>query len=178
MYSQRNPNYAHLRMGTSKETIETAGCLLCDCARALNVLDGSWNPAMLNRYLANNDGYTKDGRIIYASLEPLGLCLETVRDCRHSLADVVELLHLVGMAYVVMIKVHFRPWRKFQQHWLLASEPFGDDVTCLDPWVPQGDNPLVSILYHYAKPDWDLARAVYGYAAFDYKGRRGGYSPF
>lgn len=171
MFSQRDPNYSEVRLGTSSQTIGSAGCLLCDFAQALDSLHIYMTPPQLNRYLANGEGYVQKNRIVYAAFAPLGLELVKAVDCTHGLCDDVELLRFVGLCYIVMVKVSFRPWGLYREHWLLASEPTGEDIECLDPWVLPGSNPRVGILTHYGRPSWDLARAVYGYIAFDYRGR-------
>lgn len=160
MYSQLDPRWKDIRMGTSSRTIGQDGCLLCCIAWVISETNPVCDPAWLNRWLSRNGGYTNGNRIVFDSFQPLGWKVVEYYDWRKVPADVDKVKQMLheGATY---LEVNATPGRSFTPHWVLAEFYLNDDVYILDPLLPPGDWEVVRLLPRYAAPNEDLARAIY-----------------
>lgn len=167
MYSQRDPRWSSIRLGTSTRTIGQDGCLLCCVAAMLQGAGNLLDPARLNRWLCLNGGYTNGNRFVFASVEPLGAQLHALYDWRKSPADIGKLVVLYQTGYCLILEVNFHPWGKFTSHWVGLVDA-GDDFEIQDPWLPPSDiYSTISLLATYARPTQGLEQAIYRAVAYD-----------
>ena len=74
LFKQCDPKWSTERLGTSSNTICSAGCLMSSAAMALNAVGNSqMNPSVLNKWLTSNGGYVKDDLFVWASINPWGV---------------------------------------------------------------------------------------------------------
>jgi hypothetical protein len=73
MYKQCDPQWASERLGTSSNTICSAGCLMSSMSMALAGTGHNYNPSTLNAWLTQNSGYISGDLFIWASVNSLGL---------------------------------------------------------------------------------------------------------
>ena len=166
MYSQKDPRWSSIRLGTSTRTIGQDGCLLCCVAEILRNTATRTDPARLNRWLTLHDGYLGGNRFVFRSVDPLGAIYDATYDWQKTLADIDTVRGLVEDGYHVILEVGFNPWGKFASHWVIALD-VGVDIEILDPWLPPDDcyNPI-SLLASYAKPTQELGHVIYRAVAY------------
>jgi hypothetical protein len=73
LYKQCDSRWANDQLGTSKNTICSAGCLMSSAAMALSAIGSSQTPATLNAWLKGHGGYVSDDLFVWASINPLGV---------------------------------------------------------------------------------------------------------
>lgn len=73
MFKQCDPKWGSERLGTSSNTICSAGCLMSSVSMALAGTGHDYNPSTLNAWLTNNGGYVSGDLFVWASVNPLGL---------------------------------------------------------------------------------------------------------
>ena len=167
MYSQKDPRWSFIRLGTSTRTIAQDGCLLCCVAEMLRNTATRTDPARLNRWLTLHNGYINGNRFVFNSVEALGAKLVVVHDWQKALADTSILQGLWEDGRYLLLEVNFNPWGKFISHWVAVLDA-GVDIEILDPWLPPDDcrNPI-SLLASYAKPTQGLGHVIYRAVAYE-----------
>ena len=73
MYKQCDPKWSSNPLGTSSNTICSAGCLMSSASMALAGTGHDSNPATLNDWLKANGGYVSGDLFVWASINKLGL---------------------------------------------------------------------------------------------------------
>jgi len=166
MYSQKDPRWSSIRLGTSTRTIAQEGCLLCCVAEMLRNTATRTDPARLNRWLSLNAGYIGGNRFVFRSVDPLGAHYIATYDWQKALADVSILQELWAEGYYVILEVNFNPWGKFVNHWVSVVD-VGVVIEVHDPWLPP-DYVLdtIDLLASYAKPTQDFGHAIYRAVAY------------
>lgn len=76
MFKQCDPQWAKDQLGTSSNTICSAGCLMSSAAMALNGTGHGFNPRILNQWLTANGGYVSGDLFVWASINDLGITFE------------------------------------------------------------------------------------------------------
>lgn len=167
MYSQRDPRWENVRLGTSTRTIGQDGCLVCCIAELLRWAGNPLDPAQLNRWLTLNHGFTDGNRFIFGSVEKLGAPLKSLYDWRTMSANVPLLRAVHGEGLGIVLEVNFRPYGRFASHWVLVSD-FGERNRVSDPWMPpECQNGDVDLLATYAKYTQGLEQAIYRAALYE-----------
>lgn len=161
MFSQIDPRWRDVRLGTGNSTIGQEGCLICCIAQILADSGELIDPASLNRWLCRHGGYTGGNRFVFASVDRLGLWLVDVRDWRKAPANIDEIRRWKRDLLHVIIAVNATPWSSYHEHWVLVEACLSDDLLILDPLLPPEAQQPTRLLPRYARPDWDLARAVH-----------------
>lgn len=170
LFSQRDPRWADKRLGTSRATIGAEGCLISCVASALATTGEDTDPARLNRMLARTGGYVDGGRLVFSAVSSLYPNFEFagLMEARRVPADINRIVAAFAEGQVVFVEVAANPWglgSAYHWLWLLRIGETGGqlDFYCFDPLVPPGqspERPIISLLAHYARPGWDLARAI------------------
>lgn len=73
MYKQCDAKWANEQLGTSSNTICSAGCLMSSVAMALKGCGKDYNPSTLNAWLKTHGGYVQQDLFVWASVNPLGI---------------------------------------------------------------------------------------------------------
>ncbi len=191
-YSQVDPAYKGIALGTSTSTIGGVGCLMTSLASGLTDLGVTINgrvpdPPQLNRWLARNGGFvnsaggtTNANLLVFGVVNRLaGVRLAKFVDCRKTSAPMTEIAGAIAAGKVVLVEVDFTPGGTLQQHWvrLLPERPgvspaetlvfLGSDARIMDPWMPPGSE-FRWLMTCYALPGWDTpARAIMRVAIYE-----------
>lgn len=68
-YSQKDPRWAADRLGKTRDTMESDGCLVSATAMVLGNLGFDTDPGDLNKRLTDVDGYTSQGWLIWSAID-------------------------------------------------------------------------------------------------------------
>lgn len=120
LYKQCDPTWAHDRLGTSADTICTAGCLMSSVAMALTGTGRSYNPRTLNQWLTNNGGYVNGDGYVWSSANHLGLTWKGFLGKAYIKSN-------IDFGNIVILNVHNG------HHWVLATGYSGDNFHVNDP---------------------------------------------
>ena len=167
-FSQRDARWRQCKLGTGRLSIGHAGCLVCAVASAVCDLTGNKKvgPGWLNDWLREGGGYYDDNLLVWRALEPLGIRVEHLVRCEDVAAPVDQLRGALDQGRAVIVKVDFSPVTPpLDEHWVraLRFEAEAEDLYVMDPWQEPG-NEHVMLLKQYGQSDWNLARAIYGFA--------------
>lgn len=135
-YSQRDPQWAKIPLGTSKKyTIGSSGCLITAISSMMADFGIPTDPARLNRSLIGIGGYWRDCYFVWKSIEGLGVPLVGMN---YWISDgvVQGLRDALLKGYGVVAKVDAIPGGKVDQHWVRVIEISEDlsSATIMDPW--------------------------------------------
>jgi hypothetical protein len=186
--SQLDPRWSGVRLGTSYQTIGQYGCLITAVASGLKDLGVTIHghppdPALLNRWLARNDGYVSGNHFVFASVEKLGgVRMANYLTCYDQPAPMGKIARALANEKVVVVQVDFRPGGAVNQHWVRLVPPFRaqtvsqvresltHDIRIMDPWV---DHHMMYrwLMATYAQPDWNTpARAIFRVVIYEKTG--------
>lgn len=73
LYKQCDGKWGSEQLGTSSNTICSAGCLMSSAAMALSGIGNNYNPSTLNTWLNGHGGYVSQDLFVWASINPLGV---------------------------------------------------------------------------------------------------------
>ena len=133
-FSQRDPRWANIRLGTSGTTIGWNGCLISCIAMDLQFNGFDYTPATLNTYLTNNNGYDK-GNLLWWGRVP-HLEIATWIDCLKTPAPLSRIDAELALGRPCVVWVDFIPsTNPIDDHYVLIIGKRGaDDYWMLDPW--------------------------------------------
>lgn len=121
LYKQCDSRWASEQLGTSPNTICSAGCLMSSASMALSAIGKNFNPSSLNKWLKDNGGYVSQDLFVWASINPLGVKFMGFIN-RNAIASNLDDNH------IVILNVHNGG------HWVLATGMQGSSVvTVNDP---------------------------------------------
>lgn len=120
MYKQCDNAWRNEQLGTSSNTICSAGCLMSSAAMALAGTGHSFNPSTLNAWLKGHGGYVSGDLFVWGSINPLGLTWE-------GKVSNSQIKAKLDQGRVVICNVHNGG------HWVLAYGYNGDNILVNDP---------------------------------------------
>ena len=140
-------------MGTSSETIGTAGCLVTCVASMLTDWDTRIEPGDLNDWLNLHDGYVKGNRFVWSSVQPLGARVEEHVACATTPAPLQQFADALAAGRAVLAMVDWEPGGKIDTHWVSAvAERDGPGETAImDPWQPTPELAITTLEEHYCQ---------------------------
>jgi hypothetical protein len=155
VYSQRDPKWASLPMGFTRNTIGAYGCLISSVASCLTDAGKVYTPETLNAWLTLNGGYT-GGNFIFNSIDKLNvLKYEYLIDCPSTPAPMTQLEQEISAGKFIVIKVDFNPATlTIEEHW---GRYIGADKM-IDPWY--GDIATITPRYRGASSAQAILRAA------------------
>lgn len=137
IYAQRDPQWASVKLGKSKYTIGSSGCLISSVASCLTDAGYKLTPKEFNDWLIAYGGYSmdKDNQLvdfIFAAPNRLGVILmDGLIECANTPAPIAELDRRISKGDYVVVKVDFDPKTiQVEQHWCRYIG--GGQV--VDPW--------------------------------------------
>jgi hypothetical protein len=135
LFSQRDPAWSALHLGTSSSTIGGYGCLITCVASMLTDAGKPFTPALLNAWLIQNGGYSGGNLFVFAAIDKLGLVkYDYMIDCATKPAPMTQLGAEIKAGKYVIVKVDFNPATlATEEHWVR----YLGDGQMFDPW--QGD---------------------------------------
>lgn len=165
-FSQRDPRWAAERLGTSAETIGSAGCLITCMASILSDFGCDMDPARLNAWLTTHHGYANGNLFVWRSVEPLGAHLHAWHDYYRVPANLERLTSDLSQGRAAVAMVDARPGASIQSHWVRVLDVHGRDCDMMDPWQLPGYE-LGSLVSRYGAKGWDAARAIFVLATYE-----------
>lgn len=147
IYSQRDPQWANAKLGTSQSTIGGYGCLITSIASCLTDSGLAMTPLALNDWLKSNGGYSASNLFIFNSINKLNtLHFDSLLNCEGVPAPVIALDKAVYDGGYVVVKVDFDPKTiATEEHWVR----YIGGSQMIDPWY--GD--IASITPRYRGKD-------------------------
>jgi hypothetical protein len=168
-FSQHDPRWADIPLGTSSYTVTSAGCAVTAAAMLITRINYDITPTDLVRWLNIHNGFTSGGLLHWNKVADFqdGLEFINYHVWRSTAADVNKLRSLLDFGPQI-VQVDYHPGGPLNTHFVLATAILpGDanhpeDIAIVDPFTGKPS----TLLTTYARPDWDLARAVYAVAEF------------
>lgn len=165
-YSQQDPRWKDIELGSGPDSIGYFGCALTSVA----MLSSGWGftetPLTLNQKLKANGGFVHEAIVwagitqIYPALRNTGLTLST-----NPPAPISQINSSLASGQPVILEVDFSPAPGLQTHWIVAYAPFGSDYLILDPWPYPSDTGQVTLLsrFSHGRPLASAIKAVAWY---------------
>ena len=169
-FSQHDPRWATLPLGSSTYTVTSAGCAVTAAAMLASRIDPQLTPVELVRWLNTNNGFTSGGLLHWYKVADFQEGLEFVQYhvWRSTAADINKLRSLLDFGPQI-IQVDYHPGGPLNTHFVLGISmlPAGtdnrpEDIAILDPYTGKP----TSLLTSYSRTGWDLKRAVYAVAEY------------
>ena len=129
-FSQKDPRWKDIKLGTSNSTIGGYGCLMTDATMVARYYGHDVNPAQMNQLLIDNGGYVnKDGGSTNANLFVFGALTDIFPDvvidwnnfinCIDTPAPLGTIDAMLLAGYPVIVQVDFNPSDvDIDQHWV------------------------------------------------------------
>eukprot|EP00049_Salpingoeca_infusionum_P026476 m.25860 g.25860 ORF g.25860 m.25860 type:complete len:187 (+) comp8775_c1_seq1:113-673(+) len=73
LYKQCDSSWGNNKLGTSSNTICSAGCAMSSVAMMLKTKGANYNPGTLNEWLKNNGGYASGDLLVWSAVNKLGV---------------------------------------------------------------------------------------------------------
>ena len=128
LYHQEDPRWAGVRMGRSRHTIGSGGCMVCCVAMAYEALGIPTDPGQFVAYLNANGGFTASGNLKWHEMVQYGR--GTVRLAYAGKGDPALLDTYLAKNAPVIAKVNLP---NGQPHWVLILKKFGNTYVARDP---------------------------------------------
>lgn len=164
-FSQLDPRWEGARLGDSALTIGGAGCLLCGLASLLAAWGAETDPAALNAWLIEHEGFAPGGRIRLGALELAGARLRAWVDYYATPANLRRIGRALGGGRGALALIETRPGEVSQAHWVRLLEVGGRDCVIADPWQAPGRE-VGSLTAWYGGKGWSAGRAIFTFAEF------------
>ncbi len=158
-FSQRDPRWQAVKLGTGEPTLGQAGCLVSAVASMLATWGVATDPLRLNEYLLRNYGYVDDNLFVFASVDGLGCRFGEFIDCWTKPAPVERLVAAVAAGAGVIACVDFQPGGKVQPHWVQVTALTATGGRIVDPWQLPGQEQVD--LAQYLAKGWTPGRGIY-----------------
>jgi len=120
MYKQCDPAWKNDQLGTSSNTICSAGCLMSSVAMAMTATVKNFTPANLNKWLTQNRGYESGDLFVWESVNTFGI---TFQGKFPNSAIKAKL----DQGCIILCNVHNG------KHWVLAYGYVNDNILINDP---------------------------------------------
>jgi hypothetical protein len=134
LYKQCDSRWGNIKLGTSSDTICSAGCLLCSVGMALKALGNIYStPDVLNYWLTLNGGYVGGDNFVWGSVNGIGMVY------RGKISNSQIKINL-DRGNIVILNV------RNGGHWVLATGYNGDTIFVNDPGYPVNAYALYQIV--------------------------------
>ncbi len=165
-YSQQDPRWKNIPLGSGPDSIGYFGCALTSVA----MLSSGWGfdetPDTLNAKLKANGGYVHEAIVwagitkIYPDVKSTGLTLVS-----YPPAPISQINSSLASGQPVILEVDFSPAPGLQTHWIVAYAVFGNDYLILDPWPYPADSGQVTLMsrFSHGRPLANAVKAIAWY---------------
>lgn len=144
---QNDEKWKNTKLGHSKETIGSWGCLLTSVTMMLNGMGYSETPETVNEKMKGKGGF--QGAFFIPSMLPYAypsLVYKNMQPCESFPAPVAEIDAAVAAGKPVILQVDWNKQAGIQTHFVLIKEKRGDDYVLYDPYRYGGDGPDKEVL--------------------------------
>ncbi|MBN1452356.1 MAG: SH3 domain-containing protein [Anaerolineales bacterium] len=134
-YSQGDPAWKSVKIGSSSETIGHVGCALTSLAMLVSGHGYPETPKTLNAKLKARGGYV-DAAIIWGAVTSIypQIVYRNLVLCRDTAAPLARIDASIAAGQPVLVEVDSSPQAGLQTHWVVLYAKQGDDYLMLDPW--------------------------------------------
>jgi len=155
-YSQQDPAWKAVKIGSSSETLGHVGCAVTSVAMLVSGHGYPETPKTLNAKLKARGGYV-DAAIIWGAVTSLypQVVYRSLVLCRDTDAPLSQIDASLAKGQPVLVEVDSSPKAGLQTHWVVLYKKQGDDYLMLDPWPhPTENGQEVQLLprYSHGKP--------------------------
>lgn len=162
VFSQNDPRWKEIKLGTSNLSIGYQGCLLTSMAMLCRYFGKDTDPQRLNRALIDNNGYA-NGNLYkwYDGVPKIYNDIKCVKIVDTSAAAVTaaqfaEIDSELEAKRPVVIEVDFVPGGRPDMHFVVIVDGKNGEYTIADPW-----NGTVTNLRKYGEPEVTISRYVF-----------------
>jgi len=144
---QNDEKWKNVKLGNSKETIGSWGCLLTSATMMLNGIGYSETPETVNEKMKNAGGF--DGALFIPSVLPYiwpNCAYRDMQPCETSPAPIALIDAAVAAGKPVILQVDWNKQAGIQTHYVLVKEKKGSDYSIYDPYKYGGDGPDKEVL--------------------------------
>jgi len=138
-FSQRDPRWSSIKLGTSNETMYGSGCLVTAVASVGAVLDPEMDPLKLVTWMNANGGFADDGRMLITKptafidgLEYAGYHLWRL-DSQD--ADMMLVREALARGPVIIQVDYDSTDNDLDSHFVVATHEEDGDLWIMDPWT-------------------------------------------
>ena len=134
-YSQQDPAWKSIKIGSSSETIGHVGCALASVAMLVSGHGYPETPKTLNAKLKARGGYV-DAAIIWGAVTGIysQIVYRSLVLCRDTNAPLPQIDTSIAAGQPVLVEVDSSPKAGLQTHWVVLYKKQGQDYLMLDPW--------------------------------------------
>ena len=134
-YSQQDPAWKSVKIGSSSETIGHVGCALTSVAMLVSGHGYPETPKTLNAKLKSRGGYV-DAAIIWGAVTGIypQVVYRNLVLCRDTAAPLSRIDASLAAGQPVVVEVDSSPVAGLQTHWVVLYKKQGNDYLMLDPW--------------------------------------------
>jgi hypothetical protein len=155
-YSQQDPAWKSIKIGSSSETIGHVGCAVTSVAMLVSGHGYPETPKTFNAKLKSRGGYV-DAAIIWGAVTSIypQIVYKMLVLCRDTNAPLAQIDASIAAGQPVLVEVDSSPKAGLQTHWVALYARQGDDYLMLDPWphpTESGQNVLLMPRYSHGKP--------------------------
>jgi hypothetical protein len=155
-YSQQDPAWKAVKIGSSSETIGHVGCALTSVAMLVSGHGYPETPKTLNAKLKSRGGFV-DAAIIWGAVTGIypQITYRNLVLCRDTAAPLSQIDAYLAKGQPVLVEVDSSPKAGLQTHWVVLYKKQGDDYLMLDPWphpTESGQEVTLTSRYSHGKP--------------------------
>jgi len=134
-YSQQDPAWKSVKIGSSSETIGHVGCALTGVAMLVSGHGYPETPKTLNAKLKARGGFV-DAAILWGAVTSIypQIVYRNLVLCRDTAAPLAQIDASIAAGQPVLVEVDSSPKAGLQTHWVVLYKKRGDDYLMLDPW--------------------------------------------
>jgi Bacterial SH3 domain/Peptidase_C39 like family len=151
-YSQQDPAWKSVKIGSSSETIGHVGCAVASVAMLVSGHGYPETPKTLNAKLKSRGGYV-DAAIIWGAVTGIypQIAYRNLVLCRDTAAPLAQIDASIAKGQPVLVEVDSSPKAGLQTHWVVLYAKQGDDYLMLDPWpLPTESGQQVLLMPRYS----------------------------
>ena len=151
-YSQQDPAWKAVKIGSSSETIGHVGCAVTSVAMLVSGHGYPETPKTLNAKLKARGGYV-DAAIIWGAVTSIypQVVYRNLVLCRDTDAPLSQIDTSIAAGQPVLVEVDSSPKAGLQTHWVVLYKKQGNDYLMLDPWPhPTESGQEVKLLPRYS----------------------------
>ncbi len=155
-YSQNDPAWKTVKIGSSGETIGHVGCAVASVAMLLSGHGFVETPKTLNKKLKERSGYV-GAAIIWGAVTAIypQVVYRNLVLCRNTDAPLAQIDSSIAGGQPVLVEVDSSPNPGLQTHWVVLYKKKGGDYLMLDPWpypTESGQEITLSSRYSHGLP--------------------------
>ena len=161
-FSQRDSRWSAQQLGAGEYTLGQAGCLVTAVASMLSNWDIDTDPARLNIFLTEHNGYASGDLYKWDTLSSFGVRATAIINCGGVPAPIELLASGLSDGLGLIAEVDWNPGGPLNPHFVWVISLNASNGVIVDPWALPGQE--MTLLDTYLAANWTPARGLF-YAA-------------